>query len=76
MSTLTITLRVHSVNQLPDADSDVLIFDGADSEGQLGAYVGHDKDGPQWVNAQGEAVQGVLYWADMPRLPLLMMETA
>lgn len=55
--------------RLPDADTDVLIFDGSDPEAQLGAVVGADEEGAIWVNAQGEGVAGVTYWAEMPRLP-------
>jgi len=57
--------------QLPDADLDVLIFDGPDTEAQLGAYMGHDEEGdgqPIWVEAQGAGVAGVTHWAEMPKL--------
>jgi hypothetical protein len=61
-------VAVPVAEQLPDADTDVLIFDGADPEGQLGAYVGHDEVGPIWVDAQGQGVAGVTHWAELPRL--------
>lgn len=54
---------------LPDADTDVLIFDDPEVEGQLGAYVGSDDEGPIWVDAQGQGVAGVTHWAKLPRLP-------
>lgn len=66
-----ITLRLQArpvADGLPDADTDVLIFDGLEREGQLGAYVGHDDDGPIWVDAQGEGVAGVTHWAAVPAL--------
>lgn len=67
---ITIELQVHEVatDGLPDADTDVLIFDKPDAEAQLGAYVGHDEDGPLWVDAQGEGVNAVMHWAELPRL--------
>lgn len=55
--------------QLPDADADVIIFDGPGTQGQLGAYVGDDDAGPIWVDAQGEGVAGVTHWAEWPTLP-------
>jgi hypothetical protein len=63
----TLTLQLHRVDDgdLPDADLDVLLWDGQEPEAQLGAYVG---DG--WVNAQGEAVEGVHTGAHMPCLPV------
>jgi hypothetical protein len=65
----TIQLQVHAVGErMPDADTDVLIFDGADAEGQLGAYVGDDDNGPMWAGAGGELVPGVTHWAEMPCL--------
>lgn len=66
-----IQLQVHAVaDQMPDADTDLLIFDTPGEEGQLGAYVGHDEDGPLWVDAQGEGVSGVTHWAEVPALSL------
>lgn len=55
--------------QLPDADTDVLLFDQPDQAGQLGAYVGEDAEGPVWVDAHGEGIPAPEYWADIPRLP-------
>jgi hypothetical protein len=41
---ITLQLQAYPVAEcMPDADTDVLIFDGPASEGQLGAYVGHDE---------------------------------
>lgn len=58
--------------RMPDADTDVLIFDAAGDQAQLGAYVGSDddpfRDPAAWVNAQGELVPGVHHWAELPRL--------
>lgn len=68
---VSVALRVHAVSDcLPDADTDVLIFDQAHDQAQLGAYVGSDEDGLVWVNAQGEGVLGVHHWAELPRLKL------
>lgn len=64
-----VALEVVAVSErLPDADTDVLIFDQAHDQAQLGAYVGSDEDGPVWVNAQGEGVLSVHHWAELPRL--------
>jgi hypothetical protein len=55
--------------RLPDADTDVLIWDRSSTEGQLGALNGVDPQGQAyWVDAQGAAVHGVTHWADMPVL--------
>lgn len=54
--------------RLPDADTDVLIFDRTDPEGQLGALLGEDDGVQVWVNAHGEGAAGVTHWAEMPRL--------
>lgn len=54
--------------QLPDADTDVLIWSPGSCEGQLGAYVAEEAGQPVWVDAQGARVLGVTHWA---RLPLL-----
>lgn len=62
---MNLTLQLHPATEPPDADLDCLIWDHSDPEAQLGAYVG---DG--WVNAQGEAVEGVHTWAAMPCLPV------
>lgn len=59
--------------ELPDADTDVLVYVEGDVEAQLGAYVGHSDlifgdGGPEWVDAQGERITGrVLMWAPMPQ---------
>lgn len=68
MATITLTLHYPPAD-MPDADTDVIVFDASSPEGQLGAYVGDDAEGPIWVNAQGEGVAGVLAWSEMPRLP-------
>lgn len=66
----TITLALHyPPAEMPDADTDVIVFDESSPEGQLGAYVGDDEDGPIWVNVQGEGVAGVVAWCEMPCLP-------
>lgn len=68
MSTITLSLH-YPPAEMPDADTDVIVFDASSPEGQLGAYVGDDADGPLWVNAQGEGITGVVAWCEMPRLP-------
>lgn len=66
---LTIQLNVYTIGErMPDADADVLIFEGADAEGQLGAFIGDDGNGPMWVGAGGQLVPGVTHWAEMPDL--------
>lgn len=65
----TITLEVHyPPADMPDADTDVLVFDASSPEAQLGAYVGQESEGPVWVNAQGDLVTDVVAWAEMPLL--------
>lgn len=63
-------LQVHAAaEQLPDADTDVLIFYGV-GPAELGAYIGHEEDGtPMWVDAQGCNASGVTHWAELPWLP-------
>lgn len=68
MPTITLSLRYPPAD-MPDADTDVIVFDTSSPEGQLGAYVGDDDEGPIWVNAQGEGVAAVVAWCEMPRLP-------
>lgn len=66
-----ITLEIHaSADNLPDADTDVLVLAEGDSEMQLGAYVGEESDGPVWVDAQGKILPRVVASADMPVLRL------
>lgn len=57
--------------KMPDADTDVLIWDGVSPEATLGAYVGHDaEDGSAlWVDAQGASVK-VIAWAELPQWSL------
>ena len=68
MATITLTLHYPPAD-MPDADTDVIVFDESSPEGQLGAYVGHESDGPVWADAQGGLVHGVKAWCEMPRLP-------
>lgn len=73
--TTTIALQVHAAaDQLPDADTDVLVFAATEEEAQLGAYVGHDEEGPLWVGAGGEVVDGVTHWAELPNLAQVVGE--
>ena len=66
----TITLSLHyPPADMPDADTDVIVFDASNPEGQLGAYMGHDDEGPQWHDAQGGRIEAVVAWCDMPCLP-------
>ena len=68
MTTISITLHYPPAD-MPDADTDVLVFDASSPEAQLGAYVGQESDGPVWVNAQGEIITDVVVaWAEMPVL--------
>lgn len=68
----TITLEVHHLpGELPDADTDILVLAEGDTEMQLGAYVGEESDGPVWVDAQGEILQRVVAWAEMPVVRVL-----
>jgi hypothetical protein len=63
--TMTETLQWHPVlEQMPDADSTVLIFDAAASEPVWLGYL----DGEIWRNVDG-TVASPTRWADMPRGP-------
>lgn len=53
-------------DQLPDADSDVLLAFGDAAGTLVGAWMG-DEDG--WVGTDGEPVDGVKFWAEMPAGP-------
>ena len=67
---IELTMQVHAVaDQMPDCDTDVLLFEGLASEGTIGAYVAHDADGPQWAGAQGHPLYGVTHWAALPWPP-------
>lgn len=68
---LTVELQVHAAaEQLPDADTDVLIFHNGFYQAELGAYIGHEEDGsPMWVDAHGCNTYGVTHWAELPWLP-------
>lgn len=68
MTTLTLTLHF-TPDDMPDADTDVLIWAEGDQEAQLGAYIGEESDGPVWNDAQGEIVPRVVAWTNMPCLP-------
>jgi len=65
----TITLHLHYPPDLPERDTDVLIFDASRPQGTLGAYLGEDANGTIWIDAQGFSVDQVLAWCEMPRLP-------
>lgn len=69
MGTLIIQLQVHAVvDRMPDLDTDVLVFEGRESEAQLGAWVrlvGHPS---LWVGANGDQLKGVTHWAPLPVL--------
>ena len=59
-----VLVQVHDVrDRLPDADTDVLVFDRSSHEAQLGALVGEG----EWVDANGGSIDGVTHWAEMPR---------
>lgn len=65
----SITIELHSLpGDMPDADTDVLVWARGDQEAQLGAYVGPEFSDSGWVDAQGECVE-VVRWAELPRLP-------
>lgn len=58
---------LHHVDEsMPDADTDILIFDTSSPVGQLGAYMGDDDNGPVWCDAHGQPVTGVTHWSEMP----------
>lgn len=57
------------VQKLPDADTDVLIFDASHEQGQLGAYMGTAGDKTLWVDEHGDSAYGVTHWAELPCLP-------
>ena len=62
---MNINIEVHAASeQLPDADTDVLVWDSSSPEAQLGALIG---DG-EWVDAQGGDINGVTHWAEMPQM--------
>ena len=65
MTTLTITVHYPLAN-MPDADTDVLVWAYGEEESQLGAYVGEESDGPAWTDAQGEILPRVVAWANLP----------
>lgn len=65
---MTLSLSAYPVaRKRPDADTDVLVWDDPHKPAQLGALVGEDADGTlHWVDAQGEALPGVVLWAELP----------
>lgn len=50
----------------PLVDTDVLVWPRSAVTAQLGAYLGHDEDGPIWVGAQGQRLDDVRHWAHLP----------
>lgn len=56
--TRVLTVELHELpGQMPDADTDVLIFLKGSAAGELGAYLGQAPDGaPLWVDADGTHV--------------------
>lgn len=63
----TITIPVHRpADCLPDADTDVLVWESGEEEAQLGALY---RTCPlEWVNAQGAPIRSVVAWAELPLL--------
>jgi hypothetical protein len=59
-------VRYAVTERMPDADTDVLIWDATSHKSQLGAYMGDDEHGPLWIDAQGAGVAGVTHWAELP----------
>lgn len=66
MTALTIPLRTPPAD-LPDADTDILIFAKGETEAQLGALVGEHEGLPVWVDAQGIHVEEVDAWCALPQ---------
>ncbi len=67
MKTAYIGLAVHyPPSDMPDADTDVIIFDASSPEGQLGALTCTDP--VEWVDSHGATVTGVIAWCEMPKL--------
>lgn len=67
---IALQLQLVPVGQkLPDADTDVLIFDASHEQGRLGAYVGNAADKVLWVSEHGDSAYGVTHWAELPCLP-------
>ena len=62
---MNITIPVHRpADCLPDADTDVLVWESGESEAQLGALY---RTCPlEWVNAQGAPIRSVVAWAELP----------
>lgn len=71
MNAIDFEITAHDPRRrMPDADTDVLIWDASSPVAQLGAYVAHEADGPVWVDAQGARVANVVRWAALPLLPV------
>ena len=69
MTQITMTLH-YPPGDMPDADTDVIVFDASSPIGQLGAYIGEESDDPVWNDAQGFLItEPVVAWAEMPALP-------
>lgn len=68
MTTLSLPLHYPPAD-MPDADTDVLVWDASSPIAQLGAYIGEESDGPVWNDAQGFLItEKVVAWAEMPVL--------
>lgn len=68
MTTLNLLLHYPPAD-MPDADTDVLVWDASSPIAQLGAYIGEESDGPVWNDAQGFLITDkVVAWAEMPVL--------
>lgn len=65
----TLSLPIHyPPADMPDVDTDILVWDASSPEAQLGAYIGEESDGPVWQDAQGGLITDVVAWAEMPLL--------
>lgn len=64
---MNITIHIHrTADCLPDADTDVLVWEEVESEAQLGALY---RTCPlEWVNAHGAPIRSVVAWAALPVL--------
>lgn len=64
---MNITIHIHRTAVcLPDADTDVLVWEEGESEEQLGALY---RTCPlEWVNAHGAPIRSVVAWAALPVL--------
>lgn len=64
---MNITIHIHrTADCLPDADTDVLVWEEGEQEAQLGALY---RTCPlEWVNAHGAPIRSVVAWAALPAL--------